>query len=86
MSGIFWPLTSRSIWTCHKPGLIGGVGIVVWACTAHADETIPKTAIQVRRAASCIRIFLARRSGHRVDLMKVLTNASKRQLRLEVSE
>ena len=24
MSGAFWPLTSRSMWTCHSPGLIGG--------------------------------------------------------------
>lgn len=39
-SGIFWPLTSRSMWTCHNPGLIGGGGGVVCACAARVAEAI----------------------------------------------
>src|SRR5258706_2642325 len=85
VSGIFWPLTSRSIWICHRPGLIGGVGTVVWACTAIAEETIARATIQVRRALRCMRIFLVQVTGSPSrNNDEGLTNASKRQLGLGV--
>ena len=60
MSGAFWPFTSRSMWTCHSPGLIGGTGGLVCACAPDHATAIARVAIKLHRLPRCMRVFLGR--------------------------